>query len=258
MAERRVVVVSGIGPGLGRQIAIGLARDGADLVLAARTRSVLDEVADEVRELGCRAVVNETDITRSEDCRSLAARTINEFGSVDCLVNNAYRPDVFQLFEDVDLDVWRELAETNLFGPLQLTQAVVPHMKRQACGSIVFVNSSIIRKPVRLQGGYAVAKGGLHTAAQILACELGRHGIRVNSVVPGWMWGPPLQAYFEQQSALTGRSVDDLYADTARQMAFGRIATDEECAEAVVFLASDRSRAATGLAIDVNAGEAFH
>jgi NAD(P)-dependent dehydrogenase (short-subunit alcohol dehydrogenase family) len=256
--NRRVIVVSGIGPGLGRQIAIALAQDGADLVLAARTQSRLDAVADEARALGAVAITHVTDITRPDQCTALSERTIDTFGRIDGLVNNAYQPDVFQLFEEVDLAVWRQLAEVNLFGPLQLTQAVVPHMKQQGHGSIVFVNSSIIRKPVPLQGGYAVAKGGLETAARILACELGRYGIRVNSVVPGWMWGPPLRAYFDSRSAATGRPVEDLYREIASHTALDRIATDAECAEAVVFLASERSRAATGLSLDVNAGEVYH
>jgi NAD(P)-dependent dehydrogenase (short-subunit alcohol dehydrogenase family) len=256
--NRRVIVVSGTGPGLGRQIAIGLARDGADLVLAARNRARLEAVADEARAFGATALTQVTDITRRDHCTALSERTMETFGRIDGLVNNAYQPDVFQLFEDVDLAVWRDLAESNLYGPLQLTQAVVPHMKRQGHGAIVFVNSSIIRKPVPRQGGYAVAKGGLETAARILACELGRYGIRVNSVVPGWMWGPPLQAYFGDRSAATGRSVEDLYREVASHMALERIATDEECAEAVVFLASERSRAATGLSLDVNGGEVFH
>ncbi|MHB8592971.1 MAG: SDR family NAD(P)-dependent oxidoreductase, partial [Acidimicrobiales bacterium] len=161
-----VCVVSGAGPGLGRQVALLAARQGADVVLAARREEVLRQVADEVEAFGRRALVVPPDRTDATQCERLAEAAIDAFGHVDALVNNAYVEDVFKTFRRVDLDEWRRLTEINLFGPLQMTKAMVPAMTENGGGSIVFVNSMVIRKPMAQQGGYAVAKGGLLTAAR--------------------------------------------------------------------------------------------
>lgn len=254
----RTAIVSGVGPGLGRAIALAAARDGASVVLAARTEAFLNKVAEEITSAGGRALAVATDISDPEQCRRLVDTTVAALGRIDVLVNSAYRPDVFKLFEEVDLADWRAILEVNLFGSLQLSQAVVPHMKEAGGGSIVFVNSMIMRKILPLQGGYAVSKGALMTAAQVLAKELGRYQIRVNSVVPGWMWGPPVQGYVAFTSKARGVADQEVIDEIAADITLGAIPSDDEAAEAVVFLASDRAKAITGQALDVNGGEVFH
>lgn len=258
LLEDKVCIVTGVGPGLGHGIATAFARQGARVVLAARTRSYLEEVASQVQALGGHALCVPTDVSDRDQCRRLVASTLEEWGRVDVLVNNAFRRDSFQPFEDVDLVAWRKIADVNLWGSLQLSQEVVAPMKSQAGGSIVFVNSMIVRKYVPPQGGYAVSKGGLMTAAQVLARELGGYGIRVNSVVPGWMWGPGVQMYVKFTSEQRGCPEQEVIDELASQMALGAIPDDDEVAEAVVFLASDLSKVVTGQSIDVNGGEVFH
>jgi NAD(P)-dependent dehydrogenase (short-subunit alcohol dehydrogenase family) len=258
LLKDKVGIVSGVGPGLGKEIALAFAREGADLVLGARTESYLSEVQTEIEGLGRRARYAPTDITDQAQCDGLVQTAIDEFGRVDVLVNNAFAPDVFQLFEDVDLDAWRRIVDVNLFGSLQLTKSVIPVMKDQGGGSIVFVNSMIVRKILPLQGGYATSKGALLTAAHVLAKELGPHKIRVNSIVPGWMWGPSVQGYFKLMEKQTGKPVQDQYDEIASQIALGLIPTDDDCANAAVFFASDLSSVITGQALDVNGGEVFH
>lgn len=258
LLKDKVAIISGVGPGLGREIARAFAREGADVVLGARTKSFLAEVASEVEGLGGRAVAVPTDITVPEQCARLAAAAVETFGRIDCLVNSAFRPDVFRSFEDVDLDAWRKIFEVNVFGSLGLTKAVLPQMKAQGGGSIVFINSMVMRKPLPLQGGYAASKGALMTAAQVLAKELGAYHIRVNSVVPGWMLGPPVEMYLEMMATANGSSRDDEYAKLAADIPLGIIPPDEDCANAVVFFASDLSAVITGQALDVNGGEVFH
>jgi NAD(P)-dependent dehydrogenase (short-subunit alcohol dehydrogenase family) len=258
LLKDKVAIVSGVGPGLGKEIALAFAREGADLVLGARTEPYLAEVQAEIEGLGRRARYAPTDITDQTQCDRLVRTATDEFGRVDVLVNNAFAPDVFQLFEDVDLDAWRRIVDVNLFGSLQLTKAVIPVMKDQGGGSIVFVNSMIIRKILPLQGGYATSKGALMTAAQVLAKELGPHKIRVNSIVPGWMWGPSVQGYFAMTEKHTGKAVQEQYDEIASQIALGLIPTDDDCANAAVFFASDLSSVITGQALDVNGGEVFH
>ena len=121
--------MSGVGPGLGRQAARALAAHGADLVLAARRQSTLDDVLAEVSGLGARAITVPTDITDPEACARLMAAGAEEFGGIDVLVNNAFRFDAFQSFEDVDLAIWRKIMDTNLFGSLQMTRAALPSMR---------------------------------------------------------------------------------------------------------------------------------
>jgi NAD(P)-dependent dehydrogenase (short-subunit alcohol dehydrogenase family) len=185
------------------------------------------------------------------------AAAVDHFGRVDCLVNCAFRPDVFQPFEEADLAVWRKISEVNLWGAMELAQAVAPVMKDQGGGSIVFVNSMVVRKTQPLQGAYAISKGGLLTAAQVLARELGPHKIRVNSVVPGWMWGPPVKGLFEMLAMGGDTTVDAEYAKRTENMALGEMPTDADVAKAIVFFASDLSSAITGQTLDVNGGEVF-
>jgi len=251
-------IVSGLGPGLGKEIAMAFAREGADVALGARTESYLEEVHGEIEAMGRRAVHARTDITDQAQCDALVRACVDAFGGVDVLVHNAFAPDVFQLFEDVDLAAWRHIMDVNLFGSLQLTKAVIPHMKEQGSGSILFVNSMIIRKVLPLQGGYATSKGALMTAAQVLAKELGPHHIRVNSIVPGWMWGPSVEGYFKMMEGQTGKPVQEHYDEIASAIALGEIPTDDDTANAAVFFASDLSSVITGQALDVNGGEVFH
>ena len=155
----KVCVVSGVGPGLGRQAAKALAGHGADLVLAARRQSNLDEVLAEVSAAGVRAIAVPTDITDPEACARLMASGQEEFGGIDVLVNNAFRFDAFQSFEDVDLAEWRKIMDTNLFGSLQMTRAALPAMRARGGGSVVMVASMVTRQPQPAQGGTPSPKG---------------------------------------------------------------------------------------------------
>jgi len=253
----RVVIVSGVGPGLGQAVALACAREGADLVLAARSTRALEEVAEHVRGLGRRALPVTTDIARAGDCTRLAALTREHFGRADVLVNNAFRSAPYDTFEDAKLDDWRQIFEVNVFGSLALTQAVVPLMK-PAGGSVVMINSMSTRIIEPRFGGYAASKGALMTAAQMLAKELGGYRIRVNSVVPGYIWGPALERWFAALAGQRGTTPEAIYEEIAGRTALGHIPTSEEVAAAVVFFASDLSRAITGQALDVNAGHFFH
>src|SRR5262249_14569970 len=155
------------------------------------------------------------------------------------------------------LDDWRRIFEVNLFGALRLTQLVVPLMKAQRRGSIVFVNSMSIRVIEPLMGGYAASKGALLTAARTLAKELGSDGIRVNSVVPGYIWSGRMEASFRRLGAERGVSYEAVHAAVPSRTALRHIPESAEVAEAVVFFASDLARAVTGQSLDVNGGHFF-
>jgi NAD(P)-dependent dehydrogenase (short-subunit alcohol dehydrogenase family) len=258
LLANRVAIVSGIGPGMGRDISLAFARQGADVVLAARGAEKLESVAAEVRAAGRRALCVPTDIVKADDCRRLADAAQAELGRIDILVNNAFKGGLEPPMADADANEWRKIFDVNVFGSLQLTQAVIPHMRRRGGGSIVFINSMSMRIIEPKFGGYAASKGALMIAAQTLAKELGRDGIRVNSVVPGYIWGPALQGYFKMLAQQQGTTPDAVYAEIAARTALNHIPTSEEIADAVVFFASDLSRVITGQALDVNGGHFFH
>ncbi|GBD27698.1 3-oxoacyl-[acyl-carrier-protein] reductase FabG [bacterium HR30] len=257
LLQGKTVLVSGVGPGLGRSIAIACAREGAQLVLAARNREYLARVAEEISSQGGTALAVPTDICSAADCHALVEAALARFGQVDVLVNNAFRGGVEPLFEQVDLQYWRDVFEVNVFGSLQLTQAVVRHMRESRRGSIVFVNSMSARIIEPGMGGYASSKGALLIAARTLAKELGTYGIRVNSIVPGYIWSEKLEGYFRWLARQQGRTFEEVRNDITSRTALGHIPDSDEIADTVVFFASDLSRAVTGQALDVNAGHFF-
>ena len=207
--------------------------------------------------IGARAIAVPTNITDPEACARLMGAASEEFGGVDVLVNNAFRPDVFQSFEDVDLAVWRKIMDVNVFGSLQMTRAALPSMRTRGGGSVVMVASMVARQPQPGQGGYAISKGALLTATRVLADELGPSRVRVNAVVPGWMAGPSVDIYIEMTSTGRGVAPQVVVDELNARVPLGRIPSDEEVAGSIVYLASDLSSAMTGQALDTNGGEIF-
>lgn len=257
LLKNRVAIVSGIGPGLGQAIGRALAREGAAVVLAARSEDKLRDLAAEIHNAGGRALAVATDISDNASCRNVVDKALAAFGHIDVLVNNAYHPGTYVRIDGADLNDWRAPYEINVLGSLRLSQAVIPSMKKQGSGSIVMINSMSMRRMMETFGAYAASKAALNAATQTLALELGPSGIRVNSVMPGYIWGPPLAAYFEGEATRAGVDPKVIYDSVARETALKHIPTSEEIAESVVFFASDMSKVITGQSLDVNAGHWF-
>jgi NAD(P)-dependent dehydrogenase (short-subunit alcohol dehydrogenase family) len=154
--------------------------------------------------------------------------------------------------------VWREVLEVNVVGTVALSTAFADAMRASGGGSIVMINSQAARRGAARRGPYAASKAALLAAAQVLATELGPDGIRVNSVVPGQIWGDALAAHYDALAQRRGVAVEDVIAQVTRDIPLRRIVGAEEIASAVVFLLSDRSAAITGQALDVNGGNWFH
>ena len=257
LLENRVAVVSGIGPGMGRDISMALAREGAHLVLGARTEDRLVDLANEIQSTGRKAVWSRTDITSSEDCDRLAATAMEAFGRIDVLINNAFVQPPLETIERAEEDTWHQAFNTNVIGSVRMTKACLPAMKAQQSGSVVFIGSMSARRIRRNFGIYAATKSALMSTAQTLAKEHGRDGIRVNTVLPGYIWGPSLQWFFNYLAEKQGRTPEDVYAEVAGETCLNHIPTSAEIADAVVFFASDLSRVVTGQSLDVNAGHWF-
>lgn len=259
MLDGKVVVVSGVGPGLGRATALACAREGAAVVLTARNEARLVDVAGEIEALGGRALAVPANIARPDNCARVVREAQAAYGRIDVLVNSAFRSDSFDTFEDADLDAWRKIFEVNVWGTLALTQACLPLLKAREGASIVMVASMSARKPSLKvpEGGYAMSKAALLTATRTLAVELAPHRIRVNAVVPGWIWGPNVATYVEWQASARGVTHDEVIAEIVVDIPLGEIPPQEDVAESIVFFASPMSRMITGQALDVNGGEYF-
>ena len=258
LLKDKVVVVSGIGPGLGQELSTLAATEGAAaVVLAARTEAKLEVAEQEIQALGLGTKVLKvsTDISSEEQCQALADKTVEAFGRIDVLFNSAYDPGSFEPIETADMDGWRRAMDVNFFGTMHLTQACVKYMKDSGGGAVVMIATMVEHKPMATQGGYGASKSALRAATKHLALELGQYNIRVNSCHMGWMWGPNVEGYFAWQAQTTGRSQEELIADVTKSIPLGVIPDDADCAKAALFFASDYANVVTGAALDVNGGE---
>lgn len=258
LLEGKVAVVAGVGPGLGREVALLFARHGADLVLGARRREQTDDVAEQVRALGRKSEVVTLDIRHLEACEAAVAIARDTYGRLDVLVNNAFHMGDDRGFDDADFDRWRRTMEVNLWGTLQMTRSAVPAMKEQGGGRVVMVNSMSAWRLQPRTGAYTISKAALESATKLLAMELGPHGIRVNGVHPGYIWGPSVKMYFQSLASQRGITPDEVYDEIAAGTCLKYLPPPEEIAGSVLFLASDLSAPVTGQSLGVNAGHWLH
>ncbi|KOG66043.1 short-chain dehydrogenase [Streptomyces griseoflavus] len=253
----KTVVVSGVGAGLGHQVAMACVRDGASVVLGARTKSRLADTAAQADPSGERVAWRVTDIADEEQCAELAALAVERFGGIDAMIQVAALDTHFGGLADADFDAWRQVVDINLIGSLRMTRACLPSMTERGGGSVVLIGTqSSVAAPTEVrQTAYAASKGALVSAMYALARELGPRRIRVNTVQPGWMWGPPVEAYVRYAADAEDIPEREVLDRLTARMALPEMATDADVAESAVFLASDRARAITGQSLLVNAGE---
>ncbi len=179
----------------------------------------------------------------------------DRFGGVDAVVQVAAFETITSTMEQTTPDEWRQSFDTNVVGSVQVARAATPHLKARGGGSIVFIGTQAMWLPQMPQLAYGASKGALLSAMYYLVQELGPAKIRVNMVVPTWMWGPPVQMYVKFQAQSRGVEENDIVREITANMPLGEIPADEDVAEAVIFLCSDRARMITGQTLTVNAGE---
>ncbi|MFF1716452.1 SDR family oxidoreductase [Streptomyces sp. NPDC058268] len=256
LLEGKTVVVSGVGAGLGHQVAAAVVRDGGRAVLGARTEANLAKSAGEIDPEGTCTAYLPTDITDETQCEALAGLARERFGGIDAVVHVAAWDSYFGGVQDADFATWQQVIDVNLLGTLRMTRACLPALKERG-GSVVFIGTqSAVAAPSQVrQAAYAASKGALTSAMYSLAHEVGPDRIRVNTVLPGWMWGPPVEAYVQFTAHTEGVPEAEVRDRLAARMALPELATDGDVADAAVFLASDMARAITGQSLLVNAGE---
>ena len=256
LLQDKVVVLSGVGPGLGRALGEEAARMGADLVLASRTEKRLRKMAEVVEAYGRRALVVPTDITDEAARQHLVDATLAEFGKADVLINNAFGIPPMDPLTALDVDALRRANETNVFAPLRLS-ALFADALAQTHGSIININSAVLYQSQPEFAGYKLSKGALAHLASSLATELGPRGIRVNSIAPSYIYEDVNKAYFDWIAQESGRTHEEVYAEKAGPTDLKRLATADEVARAALFFASDLASAVTGQILNVDCGE-FH
>jgi 3-oxoacyl-[acyl-carrier protein] reductase len=240
----RVAIVTGASQGIGRAIALELARVGAHVVACSRRRAALEPVADEVRAAGRRALAVACDVGDARQVDEAVARTLDLFGRIDLLVNNAgYR--IRAPLETLPRHEWDAMVGTNLTGVFLFSQAVGRVMIRQRGGKIVNVTSVAGRNGVRGMAAYAAAKAGATVLTQSLGAEWAKYGITVNAVAPG-----PVGT----EGVLQVWKTPAMIAQAAREVPLGRLGRPEEIAWAVVFVASDQANFMTGETLYVSGG----
>ncbi|QDQ12105.1 SDR family oxidoreductase [Streptomyces spectabilis] len=256
LLQGKTVIVSGVGAGLGHEVAAAVVTEGGNAVLGARTEANLAKTAAEVDPGGARVAYRPTDITEEARCGALADLAVERFGRIDALVQVAAFDSHFGGLQDADFAAWAGVLDVNLLGSLRMTRACLPALKERG-GSVVLIGTqSSVAAPSQVrQAAYAASKGALTSAMYSLARELGPHRIRVNTVQPGWMWGPPVEAYVTLTARAEGVPEAEVKRRLTERMALPELATDGDVAQACVFLASDRARAITGQSLLVNAGE---
>ncbi|MFD7629711.1 SDR family oxidoreductase [Streptomyces sp. NPDC059851] len=256
LLQGKTVIVSGVGAGLGHQVAAAVVRDGGRAVLGARTEANLAKSAAEIDPDGTHTAHRPTDITDERQCEALAALAVERFGGIDAVVHVAAWDSCFGGLEDADFGTWAQVIDVNLLGTLRMTRACLPALKQRGGSVVIIGTQSAVAAPNEVQqAAYAASKGALTSAMYSMARELGPHRIRVNTVLPGWMWGPPVQAFVTFTAHAEGVPEAGVRSRLAARTALPDLATDGDVADAVAFLASDRARAITGQSLLVNAGE---
>jgi NAD(P)-dependent dehydrogenase (short-subunit alcohol dehydrogenase family) len=253
--EGKTVLVTGVGIGLGRECVSGALREGANVVLAARTQSKLDDLAAELDPPGERTAARATDINDPAACAALVALATERFGGVDALIQVAAFEHAWGGLFETDLATWRSAFETNVLGALTILRPVAEAMKARGGGAVVLIGSQSMFKPTLPQAGYAASKGALLSAMYYLADELGPHNVRCNMVVPSWMWGPPVEMHVKGQAKYKGISRADALQEIVGGFPLRRMTEDGEVADVAMFFCSDYAKAVTGQHLLVNAGE---
>jgi len=243
--DGKVAVITGGSRGIGRAIALGFAEAGADIVVASRKLPDLEAVAGEISAQGRRSLAIPTHAGRKQDIENLVKRTIDEFGRIDILVNDAGTNPAYGWLVDVEEGAWDATMGVNLKGYFLLSQAVAKIMIEQKSGCIISLASVASFEPSEKMGVYSISKAGVVSLTQALALELGKHGIRVNAIAPGTTRTDMTRPLFEDEGFVE--------AHVARTP-LGSLAEPEDMVGAAIYLASDASRHVTGQTIVIDGG----
>jgi 3-oxoacyl-[acyl-carrier protein] reductase len=247
--EDKVAIVTGGARGLGKVFCLAMAEQGAKLVIADILDKEAQKTAEEIQAKGGKAISIKTDVTSEEDTLGMAKKAIKQFGRIDILVNNAAM--IYGItrkpFTEIPPAEWDKLMVVNLRGPFLCCRAVFPQMKKQGKGKIINLASETALTGSRHLIHYVTSKGGIISFTRALAAEVGKYGICVNSIAPG---------FTDSESSRT--VIDDITRYDVSLTPLRRLEQPEDLVGAIIFLASDESDFVTGQALVVDGGRYMH
>ncbi|PTL79022.1 SDR family oxidoreductase [Vitiosangium sp. GDMCC 1.1324] len=249
--KRKRALVTGAGRGIGRAVALRLAKDGFDVALTARTREQLEEVAAEIRKLGTQAVIAQCDVRSPDSIYSMVNDVISTLGGLEVLVNNAGRSGGGTTV-DVEDTLWREVIETNLNSVFYTTKAVLK--ASPPLESIINIASTGGKQGVLHGAPYSASKHGVVGFTKSLGLELASKGITVNAVCPGFVETGMAEKVRGNYARIWGVPVEEAKKRIEQRVPIGRYITPEEVADMVAYLASDHARGVTAQAINICGG----
>jgi 3-oxoacyl-[acyl-carrier protein] reductase len=250
----KVVLVAGASQGIGKAIALGFAREGAEVGICARGEAQLKETAEMIRgETGREVLAVPADVTRLEDIRRFVTGTVAQFGRLDIVVTNAGGPPPgeFMQFKDED---WENAFRLSFLSAMRLTREAVPHMRKVGGGRIINLSSYAVKEPI---GGLVLSnaiRSGVIGLAKTLSRELARDNILVNNVCPGRIDTDRHRKLNEDRARRWNRTLEEVEKEIKGEIPLGRYGTPEQVADLVVFLASERASYITGATIQIDGG----
>lgn len=260
--EGTTAFVTGASQGIGREISVNLAGKGADVALAARSVDGLVETAELVEEADGETgdvLTVRTDVTDEESVKDSIEQTAEEFGGLDCLVNNAGIGGQVDPFYRVEADEWDRVQEVNVKGPFLCAKHATDHLRESDRASIVNIASIGGKRPYPNRAAYATSKMALIGFTRTLAFELGKDGVTVNAVCPGAVQGDRINRAIQAQAELKQEDGVRTVNDDPNNFALGHLLVGkEDVAEQVAYLASDAARNITAQDINVDAGAAWY
>jgi len=252
--NNRSALVCGASSGLGKAIALGLAREGSRVAICARTPEKLLRAADEIRkDTNAEILPIVADVSVPSRVKNLVEQTVAHFGGIDILIANAGGPP-FGHFLDQPEDAWLKALELNLLSTVHLCRAVVPHMKSARWGRIIAVASFVAKQPLDGLILSNMSRAGVLGFMKSLANELGPHNILVNTVCPGTIETERLMTLFKRQAEQAGISFEDHRRNQSKSIPLQRNGLPKELANFVVFLASEKASYITGSVLQVDGG----
>jgi NAD(P)-dependent dehydrogenase (short-subunit alcohol dehydrogenase family) len=256
--RKKVVVVTGASKGIGRATALAFAAEGCNIVVTARNEEELVQLAQEIREKGCESLAIPIDLSRTDAAKTIVDRTVERFGMVHVLVNNAGstgRPVAFEELTDED---WESVFELNLFSIVRLTRAVLSSMKKQQWGRIINIASESGIQPDPTVQHYNASKAAIINLTKSLSKAYAMDGILVNTVSPGLIKTPLVEKILAEQAKAKGISQQEAEQAVLREnrphIELKRAGVPEEVAHVIVFLASDAATFITGTNLRVDGG----
>lgn len=244
----RVAVVTGAAMGIGKGIAMVLAREGARVVVADIEEAEGRKTADAIRDAGGQALFVACDVSQEEQVRRLVETTVRHFGGIDILVNNA-GIGVYTPVHETTLEAWNRCLAVNLTGVFLCSKYALPYLRRSGHGAIINIASVHAYQNVGGTAPYAASKGGVVALTRVMAIDYAPDNVRVNAVCPGWIDTPLIQRIFRESGDPEG-----MRQRVAQRQLLRRLGTPEDVGYAVAYLASDEASFVTGTSLFVDSG----